>query len=214
MSFLNGEAVTSGTDVLSARPGDHVVLFYQDDDGLAGRVSEYLLEAIQQGGAAIVIATPDHRLLFERRLAQVGIDIAAAQVSGSYLALDASETVRRFIIADWADPASFWQAISPLIRQAAGTRQPVRIYGEMVALLWDDGLVNAAIEVEAMWNELGGQYPFSLLCAYPAQSVSGSRHLDALAEVCRAHAVAVDVPPEPGQAPPAPGQAPAPGTTD
>jgi hypothetical protein len=189
-------------------------LFYQDDDGLAGRVSEYLLEAIQQGGAAIVIATPDHRLLFERRLAQVGIDIAAAQVSGSYLALDASETVRRFIIADWADPASFWQAISPLIRQAAGTRQPVRIYGEMVALLWDDGLVNAAIEVEAMWNELGGQYPFSLLCAYPAQSVSGSRHLDALAEVCRAHAVAVDVPPEPGQAPPAPGQAPAPGTTD
>jgi hypothetical protein len=192
--------VTAGPDVLSARPGDHVVLFYQDDDGLAGRVSEYLLEAIQQGGTAIVIATPDHRLLFDRRLTQAGIDIAAAQVSGSYLALDASETMRRFIIADWADPASFWLAVSPLIRQAAGTGPPVRIYGEMVALLWDDGLVNTAIEVEAMWNELGGQYPFSLLCAYPAQSVNGSHHHDALAEVCRAHAVAVDVPPESGQA--------------
>ena len=199
MSFLNGEAVTAGPDVLSARPGDHVVLFYQDDDGLAGPVSEYLLEAIQQDGTAIVIATPDHRLLFERRLARAGVDIAAAQASGSYLALDASETMRRFIIADWADPASFWLAISPLIRQAAGTGQPVRIYGEMVALLWDDGLVNTAIEVEAMWNEIGGQYSFSLLCAYPAQSVNGSRHHDALAEVCRAHAAAVDVPPEPGQ---------------
>jgi hypothetical protein len=200
VSFLNGEAVTAGPDVLSARPGDHVVLFYQDDDGLAGRVSEYLLEAIQQDGTVIVIATPDHRLLFERRLTRAGVDITAAQASGSYLALDASETMRRFIIADWADPASFWLAISPLIRQAAATGQPVRVYGEMVALLWDDGLVNTAIEVEAMWNEIGGQYSFSLLCAYPAQSVHGSRHHDALAEVCRAHAVAVDVPPEPGQA--------------
>jgi hypothetical protein len=36
----------------------------------------------------------------------------------------------------------------------------------MVSLLWDASLTDAAIEVEAMWNELGAQYPFSLLCAY------------------------------------------------
>jgi hypothetical protein len=58
----------------------------------------------------------------------------------------------------------------------------------MVALLWDFGQVNEAVEVEAMWNELAAQYQFSLLCAYPADSVRGDQHQDALAEVCRVHA--------------------------
>ena len=198
-SLPDGEALALGADVLRGRPGDHVVVFHQDDDEFAGRVTGYLLEALQDEGVAIVIATPAHRLSFEERLEQAGIDVAAAQAAGSYLALDASETMRQFIVADWPEPASFWRAISPLIKQAPGTRRPVRVFGEMVSLLWDAGLVNSAIELEAMWNELGRQYPFSLLCAYRSHSVSGSHHLDALAEVCGAHAVAIGVPPEPGQ---------------
>jgi hypothetical protein len=46
-----------------------------------------------------------------------------------------------------------------------------------------------------MWNELGGQYRFTLLCGYPARSVSDDRHHDALAEVCRLHAAAAGTPP-------------------
>ena len=36
----------------------------------------------------------------------------------------------------------------------------------MVALLWDDGLVNAAVQLEAMWEELCRRHPFSLFCGY------------------------------------------------
>jgi len=61
------------------------------------------------------------------------------------------------------------------------------VFSEMVALLWDSGQVNSAIEVEAMWNEMVAQYPFSLLCGYPVRSVSGDHHQDSLAEVCRVH---------------------------
>ncbi len=95
--------------------------------------------------------------------------------------------MRGFMVADWPDPAGFWQAISPLLRQSAQAGQPVRIFGEMVSLLWGDGLIDAAIELEALWNELGVQYPFSLLCAYPAQPAACARQLDALTEVCHAH---------------------------
>ena len=65
--------------------------------------------------------------------------------------------------------------------------RPVRAYGEMVALLWDDGLVNAAIQLEAMWNELGRAHSFSLFCGYPVGSVTRDGHLDAFAAVCRLH---------------------------
>jgi MEDS: MEthanogen/methylotroph, DcmR Sensory domain len=85
----------SGAGRLSVSHGDHVVLFYQDDDELAARASEFVLDAGHSGGAAIVIATPAHRCLIADRLARAGFDIAAAQARGSCLALDAAETTRR-----------------------------------------------------------------------------------------------------------------------
>jgi len=186
--------VATGTEALDTGHGEHVVLFYRDQEELAGWVSEYLLPAVAGDGVAIVLATPDHRKSFERRLARAGVDVAAARAQGSYVALDASETIRGFMVADRPDPASFWQKITPLLQQAATVGRPIRVFGEMVALLWDAGLVNAAIEVEAMWNELAGQHPFSLLCAYPAQLVSCVHQLDAVTEVCRAHAEVIGRP--------------------
>ncbi len=57
----------------------------------------------------------------------------------------------------------------------------------MVALLWDASRVETAIELEALWNELGNHDPFSLLCAYRTQSADGEQHQDAVVEVCRLH---------------------------
>lgn len=188
--------MATGTDVLNAGRREHVVLFYRDEQELTERVSEYLLPAVQDGGAAIMVAPPDHRRSFDRHLAGAGVDVAAARARGCYLAPDARETMRGFMVAGWPDPGGFWQAISPLLRRAAKAGQPVRVFGEMVSLLWDAGLIDAAIEVEAMWNELAGQYPFSLLCAYPAQPASCAHHHDALTEVCSVHTQVIGAPPE------------------
>jgi MEDS: MEthanogen/methylotroph, DcmR Sensory domain len=190
--------VATGTEVLDAGRRDHGVLFYPDEQELAERVTKYLLPAIQDGGMAIVVATPDHRRAFGRCLADAGVDVAAASARGAYLALDASETMRGFMVANRPDPAGFWQTISPMLRPAAKAGRPVRVFGEMVSLLWDAGLIDAAVEVEAMWNELGAQYPFSLLCAYPAQPEACAHQLDALTEVCHAHTQVTGAPPEAG----------------
>jgi hypothetical protein len=174
-----------------AGPGGHVVAFYGDDGDLAGQVSDYLLGAIRGGGTGLVIATPAHRLAIEDCLVCSGIDVPGARAAGSYVSLDAEETLRRFLVGGWPSPAGFWQVISPLARGAVAAGGPVRVFGEMVALLWDAGLAGAAIELEALWNELAAQYPFSLFCAYPERSVTEDHLQDALAEVCRLHAAVV-----------------------
>ena len=190
--------MTTGIEVPKAARGGHVVLFYRDEEELASSVSEFLLPAVTDGnGTAIVIATPDHRRSFEERLAGAGADVTAARARGSYLDFDANQTIRGFMVGDRPDPAAFWRVASPLLRRAAEAGQPVLVFGEMVSLLWDAGLVSAAIEVEVMWNELGDQHPFSLLCAYPARPVACSHYLDALTEVCRTHTEVTGSPPEP-----------------
>ena len=140
-------------------------------------------------GAAIVIATPEHRAEFESRLTQAGADLAAARADGRYLTLDAAGTLREILAGGLEGPAldraTFYRVIGTLIEQAAADGRPVRAYGELVALLWDDGLVNAAAQLEGLWGELGRKQPFSLFCGYRADSVT--REIDAFAEVCRLH---------------------------
>jgi MEDS: MEthanogen/methylotroph, DcmR Sensory domain len=167
--------------------GRHVVQFYGHDEELADGVADYLLGALNRGDAAIVIATAAHRRDFETRLEQAGVDLAAARASGTYLAMDAAATVREFMAADRLDHAAFNRVVGQLIRQAGTGGRAVRVYSEMVALLWDHGLVNAAAQLEVMWDELARRDAFSLFCGYRADSVSRDAHLDAFAEVCRLH---------------------------
>jgi MEDS: MEthanogen/methylotroph, DcmR Sensory domain len=177
-----------------------VVQFYGHEDELADRVAGYLLAALRRDGVAVVIATAAHRQAFEGRLAQAGVDLAAAARSGTYLALDADDTVRALMPGGRLDHDAFERVVGGLIRRAGQPDRPVRAYGEIVALLWDAGLVNAAVQLEEMWDSLGQRYPFSLFCSYPASSVSGGAHLEAFAEVCRLHRSVVGGWPSPAAA--------------
>ncbi len=115
------------------------------------------------------------------------MDVAAARERGAYLDVDAREAVSRFMVDGRPDGTGFERVIGGIVRKAVGSGRPVRAYGEMVALLWDEGLVSAAIDVEALWNALGRRYPFSLFCTYPARSVAGDDEFDAFNEVCLLH---------------------------
>jgi anti-sigma regulatory factor (Ser/Thr protein kinase) len=177
----------AGTGQLTTAPGGHTVHFYGSEGELADTVCRYLREGLERGEAVIVVATGAHRRAFEARLAAEGTDVAAARRASAFLAIDAADTMRRFLTGERPDAAGFELVIGGLIRQTVAAGRPVRVYGEMVALLWDTGHVNAAVEVEELWNELGLRVSFSLLCGYPAGLVSGDDHAAALAEVCGLH---------------------------
>ena len=167
--------------------GDHVVQFYGHEEELADRVAGYLLGALQHDGVAVVIATAAHRRAFEARLTRAGVDVAAAARAGTYWTLDAGDAVRTLTAGGHLDRGAFDRVIGRLIADAGQGERAVRAYGEMVALLWDAGLVNDAVQLEEMWNSLGLTRSFSLFCSYPARSVTGDGHLEAFAEVCRLH---------------------------
>jgi hypothetical protein len=168
----------------------HAVLFYGHDDELADGLSGYLGEALEAGAGVVLAATAAHRAACERRLAAAGVDVAAATASGAYAALDASALMYRFLAADRRDPGGFEQLIGDALRQATAAGRPAVVYGEVVALLWEAGLVSAVIELESRWNELGRSYSFSLVCGYPVRRGPAA----ALGAVCRLHASVIGSP--------------------
>jgi hypothetical protein len=167
--------------------GDHVVHFYERDSELARTVGRYLSDAARGGGVAIVLATEDHRRAFMSELAAAGIDPAVATLHGTLISLDAAATIAEFMPDGRIDSVAFRQVVGAVVRQAAETGRPVRAFGEMVALLWEAGDVLAAMELEQLWNDLGRELEFSLLCAYHSASVQGDEHAEALNHLCHVH---------------------------
>jgi hypothetical protein len=172
--------------VLSAGGYDHVVLFHASETELADRIYQHLFGG-EEPGTAIVIATRQHRRLITQRLAAAGVDVPAEWATGSFVVLDAEETMASFMVEGWPDAALFWQVMSPVLKGALARPGPVRVFGEMVALMSGAGQMGAAVDLEALWNELARQYSFSLLCAYPADAACEDEHADELAQISAAH---------------------------
>lgn len=176
--------------------GHHVVQFYERDENLALAVASFLGAGLVGDEAVLIVATPEHRAAFEGVMRAAGIDLKAMAASGRYVNLDAADVLSRFMVDGQPDAGRFAASVGLLVKDTAAGR-PIRIYGEMVALLWDEGNVSAAIALEALWNDLATTQTFALFCAYPVQSVAGSPDHDV---ICQHHS---DVIPE-AVAPPSP----------
>jgi MEDS: MEthanogen/methylotroph, DcmR Sensory domain/Histidine kinase-like ATPase domain len=172
--------------------GEHVVQFYDHDGDLARAVGDYLSRGVLDGMQAVVIATDAHRREFEAVMAGSGVDSGRAERDGLIVWRDARATLQQFVTDGEIDAGRFDRIIGNLLRDIAGRGRTVLAYGEMVALLWEDGDVLAAIELEKLWNGLARDLHFSLWCAYHTRSVAGEEHADALHEVCRQHSAVVE----------------------
>jgi PAS domain S-box-containing protein len=63
----------------------------------------------------------------------------------------------------------------------------MRAFGEMVAVLWNDGKEAAAIRLEELWEDAIHELPVQLLCAYPIQSMNGQSKSRLFRSVCARH---------------------------
>jgi hypothetical protein len=180
LSFLELLAPTE------ARQSDHhFVEIYDNDSSLIDSVKRFVSIGISQGETAIVIGSPLHRQAVDSAL-QHSIDLQAAREQGQYMALDANETLALFMQNGAPDPARFHKVIGDLVAGAARYGRQIRLFGEMVAILWAEGNVVGALALEDLWNRLSEEYSFRLFCAYPAVAF-GEQDLESLGAVCGRH---------------------------
>jgi excisionase family DNA binding protein len=180
-------------ELAAARAGrpirHHSVKLYESDDHLAAVVAGFLGNGLRSGGPALVIGTEPHRRAVVARLGSDDLPIADIVAEERLLLLDARETLDAFVVAGVVDEARFRDRIGPLLdRMRQGwPRRRTRAFGEMVDLLWRDGRRDAALELEAMWNRLAGERPFTLLCAYSMSSLASAADTEPFDRMCDAH---------------------------
>jgi hypothetical protein len=114
--------------------------------------------------------TPCHRTSREHGGAH--IDVRGLEKVGRFIALDAEETLSKFMNSDLPDQRKFASLLGSAIRDAEAAaiakNNPVVIVGEMVALLMAAGKIDATIRLAQLWNDLATTHSFRLLLAYPS----------------------------------------------
>jgi DNA-binding NarL/FixJ family response regulator len=169
----------------------HEAQFYSDDASFLDGFTAFMSAALKAGNAAIVIATELHRDLLLQRLQTHGLDIGAAIEQGRYIALDAASTLSTFMVDDQPDPVRFSNIASDLIltasKAARGEHQRVAACGECAPLLWAEGKVDAAIQLEHLWDEVARTCDVDILCGYVLKNFQQGPGSHIYGRICAEH---------------------------
>lgn len=163
----------------------HFVQFFNDTDHLIEAVSDFARDSIVKGDTCLVVATAQHRQAIEADLTREGLDVRALSAQHRYISLDTHRLLSTFMVEGEPDRHQFHFHVGLLLRQTAARGHPVRIFGEMVAVLASMGRMDTAVKLEELWNELSRQEHFTLFCGYPATAFHGDHRMRL--RVCALH---------------------------
>ena len=175
-------------------PCDHLVQLYNDDAFLTRAVSLFIGLGLAEGEGAVVIATPEHVELFTSSFRSARLDVAALVSRQQLIVFDAKTCLAQFMVDGMPDRDKFLNLVMPVFaRVRAAGYATIRLYGEMVNLLWDHNMPGT-VALEELWNEVLADTRLSLLCAYSIDNFDRQAHRGVLHQIsrCHSHLIPVD----------------------
>jgi PAS domain S-box-containing protein len=114
---------------------------------------------------------------------------------GRFILLDAADTLAKFSLDGWPDAALFTELMGGYVAQAKAAAQGgnsrVVAFGEMVSLLWTQGMSDAALRLEQLWNDLAKTHSFDLRYAYPIASFAREEDSEPFLKICAEHSAVI-----------------------
>ncbi|HEY7209832.1 MAG TPA: MEDS domain-containing protein [Bryobacteraceae bacterium] len=173
------------------QPRGHFLQLYRpgDDASLVSNTGIYLSEGLKRGEGALIVAEPCHCTSFLAEVGRYGIDTATAVGEHRMVVRDAEQTLATFMNSGQPDWNRFEHSIGSALAEVRSSGVPphVRVYGEMVGVLWNQRQYGAAARLEQFWNRLLTRFSFSLYCSYSIDVLEKEFHARALDGILCTH---------------------------
>lgn len=153
-----------------------VVQFYDKENFLIDSLESYF----DSSDPALVIATENITKPLKLHLIKKGSKHKFKLVS-------AESALSKFMEGGMPNPEKFEKLISKYLSGLSKDGQHVRVFGEMVSLLWKRGNKSGAFQLEALWDQLKLKHNFSICCAYPMVDVGGYESMNDFFNICLNH---------------------------
>jgi KaiC/GvpD/RAD55 family RecA-like ATPase len=163
-----GEAILTHPD-----PHGHFVYPYTNETQFSEAVCLFISSGLRKGGSALLVMTQIHREMVRKQLQEAGLDVTELEARGRLVCQTADDLLGTFMFDGIIDEHRFKTTVGQLIEtaRAASSNGEVRVFGEMVDLIWIPN-PQATQRLEELWNQVIKLYSVPLLCAY---SLGGSR---------------------------------------
>jgi DNA-binding NarL/FixJ family response regulator len=175
----------------STSGGGHAAHFHSDNRHSLEAVSGFVRASLQVGEPVVVVGTEATRLAIARHVQSRGMDLRAMERRRQYVALDAVQSLAGVMRGDRPDGDRLAETVDGLERSrlafANGPQSRLTVFGEMAVPLCRTGNVEAALEIEQIWNRLTGRLPIYTVCSYPIACFQNDRAHAQLSSVCSEH---------------------------
>jgi len=170
-------------------PVVHSVHFYETHDALIDRLSGIVYSGLLIGNSVLLVCSEQHREQLMQSLERLEVNVRDHARQGRFCIYDASEMLAMFMVDGQPDDhlfrASVGKALADAKKAARSKDSGLTVFGEMVAVLWEDGNKDGALALEKLWNRLMQDRAFHLHCAYP-NWLFDENEAD-LQDICRVH---------------------------
>lgn len=177
---------------MSSRSGAiHSVYFYGSDEALIQRLRGIVVSSVDVGNSVLIVATRDHREKLVAALEGEGVNVSGLELERRIILQDAQGLLGRILVNGSPSRTAFADVIGDLIctlRQSTWSPdRGVTVFGEMVALLCEQGEMANALELETLWNEMLDDDSFHLHCAYARRIFTGTSDAALFRAICESH---------------------------
>jgi hypothetical protein len=171
-----------------------------NDQFFLDEVSRFVGSALRSAQPVVVIASEATRDGLADRLQAQRLDLGSLASRGYFVADDSVKALSRVMRGGCPDHDALAEIVDELecFRVAAASEPGCRltIVGEMNVPLCQMGAVDAAIEVERIWDELTSGLAFFTVCSYPADCF-GEGGAALFGRICAVHSAVTRTPDSP-----------------
>jgi hypothetical protein len=184
-----------GRLLADAKPRDHIVQLYQDQEFLNRAVCRFAAAAIANGEGVILVPTVAHWDAFRPRMEAQGVDVKAAQERGQLTVVDADLLLPQFMHNAMPDAPVFLGLAADVITKARGGSEypKVRWWGEMVNILWEQGNTAASMSLEDQFDRLAHDHDIAIFCSFVMDNFDGEVHTRMLPRLGENHSHLIPV---------------------
>lgn len=182
--------MTPNALAMLTKPSGHLVYPHTDNAHLAEAVGLFASAGLREGEAVILIMAASHCQPIRERLQREGFNLHELETTGQLICGKAEDLLSTFLFDGIIDEDRFKTIFGGMIEQAKnfnGKRRSVRVFGEMVDLLWKSD-PRITERIEELWNEVIEAHSVPLLCAYSLAGTKPGGFPEALM-ACHSHAV-------------------------
>ncbi len=174
--------------LIDAPVRSHFAQLERSSEALTQAATVFLETGLRRNGVAVVFVATATRVSILEQLSRNGLDVDQLQATNRLIVVEGESALDRLMESGTPDWNEFQRLVGSILDRAAATGEgDMRVYGEMVNMLWHRGRADAAIKLEEYWNRIARKYRFSLFCGYVMDGHDRECYESPLHEIGRTH---------------------------